>query len=514
MNEETMYDKQRYSLLQNGMIRFLIVGVFIIGSMIPVAGYAQSPCATDHNIAGKRILDSASGAVVLEMDTTCQTSDEAPVTVDVQQPQLNNVPRSGTTTLMSRDPENKQFSMGTLNPSISATGQYVLFNTFIPGTPEGQVYVRDQSTDTTKLISVSADGEPGNGLSDLARITPNGRYVVFSSFADNLVADDTNGANDIFLYDGRQESIQRVNVASDGTESNGFSTFFPSVSADGRYIVFNSDADNLVPDDTNESNDVFIRDRVFRTTQRVSTAQDGSAAGGVSVSISSSGRFIAYVSSSDDVVADDTNGAADAFVYDRITKRTELVSVASDGTQAELPSGVSPRTLVFDVEMSPDGRYVVFSSKADNLVENDTNDQTDVFLHDRTRNTTERVSITADGDEGNAASAYAAVSLGGRYIVFHSNASNLVANDANAQTDVFVRDRVEGTTTRMSVDSGGAESNGASGLITQRDDTFSFITAEPGIDWLGRTTVFESSATNLVTDDTNEHADIFGSTMQ
>lgn len=509
MKFESGHHKMASSTLRIWMSGLLIVGVFLGSSMIPVAGYAQSTCESDHSVIGKRTLDTATNTVVVGMDDECQMIDDVDEAVDIQLSRSESIRSPGTTSLISRSPDNQQFSVGALNPAVSATGRYVTFNTFIPGTPEGQVYVRDQSTNRTELISVNADGQPGNGISDLARTTPDGRYVVFSSLADNLVPDDTNGAGDIFLYDRQRNSVERVNVASDGTESNGFSTLYPSVSTDGRYVVFNTDADNLAPNDFNLSEDVFLRDRVRGTTERISTAQDGSAAGGVAVSMSPDGRYIAYISSSGDLVANDTNGARDAFVYDRRTQRTELVSIASDGTQAEVPPRVSPLTLVFDAEISPDGRYVVFSSKADNLVANDTNGQTDVFVHDRTRRTTERVSLASDGSEGNAASAYAALSFGGRYVVFHSSADNLVTNDTNGQTDVFVHDRTQRTTKRVSVAADGTGGNRASGLITQREDTFFFIISEPGIDWLGRTTAFESSASNLVPDDTNEQADIF-----
>src|SRR5947207_7980736 len=259
------------------------------------------------------------------------------------------------------------------------------------------------------------------------------------------------------------QTTERVSVVSGGTEGNNAS-LGSALSADGRFVAFDSSATDLVAADTNGVSDVFVHDRQTGTTERVSVASDGAQGNGSSglvtfafpPALSADGRFVAFVSFATNLVASDTNGATDVFVHDRQTGTTERVSVASDGTEGNAASA--------GATLSADGRFVAFHSAATDLVAGDTNGTTDVFVHDRQTGITERVSVASDGTEGNKASSYPALSADGRFVAFDSDATNLVAGDTNGTTDVFVHDRQTGTTERVSVPSGGrTQGNGKSG---------------------------------------------------
>ncbi len=224
-----------------------------------------------------------------------------------------------------------------------------------------------------ELVSKRADGTKGNNHSDYPAISADGRYIVFTSDANNLVLEDTNNREDIFLKDITTGAIQRVNVAADGTQGNS-SAVDPSISADGRYVVFESGANNLVVGDTNSSKDVFLKDVVTGDIQLVSIAADGTQGSGFYPSISADGRYVAFGSYSSNLVPEDTNSGWDVFLKDIITGAIQRVNVAADGTQAN--AGASGENL----SISADGNYVVFDSNASNLVVGDTNGTTDIFL--------------------------------------------------------------------------------------------------------------------------------------
>jgi Tol biopolymer transport system component len=315
-------------------------------------------------------------------------------------------------------------------------------------------------------VSVASDGTQGNAPSGFSALSADGRFVAFVSRASNLVPLDGNRLGDIFVRDRQTGTTERVSVTSAGTEGNGSSGDFffyvsvPALSADGRFVAFASGASNLVAGDTNDEADIFVHDRQTGTIERVSVASDGTQGGspvfGSLVStLSADGRFVAFASDATNLVAGDTSGQIDVFVHDRETGATERVSVASDGTQQDSGS-LTP------VALSADGRFVAFQSDATNLVGDDTNGKFDVFVHDRLTGATERVSVASDGTEGNGASASFALSADGRFVAFASSATNLVAGDTNGVPDVFVRDRLTGTTERVSVTSDGAEGTGGS----------------------------------------------------
>jgi Tol biopolymer transport system component len=374
--------------------------------------------------------------------------------------------------------------------SISADGRYVAFlsaaTNLVAGDTNGSwdIFVRDRETGTTERVSVATGGGEGNSDSSDPSMTPDGRYVAFRSYASNLVAGDTNGQQDIFVRDRVGGTTERVSVATGGGEVNS-SSFFPSISADGRYVVFES------------GGIVFVRDRVAGTTEVVSVALDGGPADGQAPAISADGRYVSFFSSAANLVSGDTNGDNDIFVRDLGAPgvpagTTQLVTVATDGTQAN--SGLQTRSFI-----SADGRYVAFSTFASNLVAGDTNGHLDGFVHDRITGITERVSVATGGGQGDYDTSVTAFSADGRFVVMMSGAGTLVNGDTNNQSDIFVHDRLTGMTERVSVPSGGGEANDTSGIGIHT----------PSISADGRYVVFASSATNLVAGDTNGKYDVF-----
>jgi len=231
--------------------------------------------------------------------------------------------------------------------------------------------------------------------------------------------------------------LTRVSVDSNGAQANGGS-YRDRISADGRYVAFVSDATNLIPDDTNNAEDVFVKDRQTGATTRVSVAsQTGAQAnnGSGTPAISGDGRFVAFYSDASNLVSGDTNGIGDIFVHDRQTGVTTRVSVDSSGNEA------NGQNSDYYLAISGDGRYVAFPSDATNLVSGDTNNVTDIFVHDCQTGQTRRVSVASDGTEANGRSYFGMdISDDGRYVVFSSFATNLVAGDTNGTRDIFVHD--------------------------------------------------------------------------
>jgi Tol biopolymer transport system component len=366
----------------------------------------------------------------------------------------------------------------------------------------------------TERVSVRTDGSQGTGDSGAwgrPAINVGGRFVAFESFATNLVWDDTNNASDIFLRDRGLGTTNRVSLSNGGSQANGFS-FQPVISGDGRYVAFDSDATNLVPGDTNAASDVFVRDRQAGSTIRVSVASDGAQASGASFqpAISSDGRYVAFYSEAANLVVGDTNGVDDVFVRDRDTDGDGTFDEggAVSTTRVSTGSGGQANGLSGSPAISGDGQYVTFVSEASNLVADDTNNFCDtdgdtalddncpdVFVRNRQAGTTQRVSVDSANGQGNSSSYAPAISWEGRFVTFTSAATNLVAGDTNAATDIFLRDRLGGTTERVSLASGGSQSNGPSSVSGLSSD--------------GRYAVFQSEASNLVTGDTNGSGDIF-----
>jgi Tol biopolymer transport system component len=385
------------------------------------------------------------------------------------------------------------------SPAISQNGRFVVFSSFASNLVAGDtnnsydVFVRDRWTGTTERVSVSSSGVEGNADSGgsnapVVSISADGRYVAFASLASNLVANDMNGVRDVFIRDRQSGTTERL-LGFLGSQMPDAGYNLPTMSADGRYVAFESDATLIVLGDTNMVTDAFVADRQNHTVELVSVATDGTQGNFASGNprISADGRYVALESYASNLDATDTNGFKDVFVRDRQSGTTEIVSLTSGGAAGDDDS--------FDPAISADGRFVSFSSDATNLVAGDTNADMDVFVHDRRTGTTERVSVLTGGAQGNSFSWVPAISADGRFVAFDSYASNLVAGDTNGCHDIFVRDRQSGTTERVSVATGGGQGNNQS--------YFPSISAD------GRYVAFESNATNLVPGDTNGFGDVF-----
>jgi hypothetical protein len=406
---------------------------------------------------------------------------------------------NGVTERVSLGSAGRQGNCGSNAPSMSSNSLLIAFQSCASNLVDGDsrrfqdVLVRDRRTGRTELLSVGLNGRAGNGDSANPVISHDGRFVVFDSFAANLVLGDTNGASDVFIRDRQRHKTSRVSISSAGTQGDDGSGG-SVISANARFVAFTSNAMNLVPDDFHPSNDVFVRDLQTGITERVSVGLRGAQPNGESnggsghVGISDDGRFIAFFSTATNLIADDRNDQQDAFVFDRATKTTTRVSLGINDQQANNESRDS-------IDISGNGRFVVFASDASNLVPNDTNGISDIFVYDLKRHKTARISIGNNEQQANNSSGLPAITKDGRFVGFASSASNLVRGDTNEAQDFFVRDRRNRVTRRVSVASGGRQANMYSYSGDISDD--------------GRTVTFASDASNLVKGDTNSAVDVF-----
>jgi Tol biopolymer transport system component len=382
-----------------------------------------------------------------------------------------------------------------IRPTISADGRFVAFEAdtaLTEGDFNGKrdIFVRDRVIGFTIVVSLSVDSEYVDGDSYDAEISGNGRYVVFTSDATNLVPDDDNGLADVFRYDMLEQTVVRVSVGP-GTEQGESASTEGSISHDGRFVVFTTESANFDQFDTNGVADVYLRDVENETTVRLSTPDAMSSSNGPSTgaSISDDGTTVVFESAASDLVAGvDGNGAADVYVW--TGEALELVSTTALGFAGNGSS--------YGARINGDGSRVVFTTMATDLAP-DGNPSEDVMLRDRETDTTTKVSVTTDDQDANGPSFEASLSADGRYISFLSLATNLVPNDTNDDRDVFVVDTATDDLIRASVSSDGAQAEPASPWMVFAAD----LSAD------GRYVAFDSSAPNLVDDDTNDKVDIF-----
>ncbi len=341
----------------------------------------------------------------------------------------------------------------------------------------------------TFRASVDSAGQAANCWNVRAAVDDFGD-VLFESCASNLVPGDTNGFNDVFFHSRTAWTTERVNVSSSGAEANAGASY-PSLSADGRFVVFSSFASNLVAGDTNGHADIFVRDRSAGTTERVSLSSAGAEGDddANTTAISPDGRWVAFTSFATNF-APVSGGFVQLFLHDRQSGTTELLSVSPSGACADGDSEVDPGAF------STNGRWLTFWSSGTNLVPGDTNGFADVFVRDLWSGTTELVSVDPAGGPGDADSYYQTISGDGRFVAFHSLATNLVAGDANGWSDIFLRDRTSGVTELVSVSSSLAQGDLDSVGV-------------PCVSADGRYVAFFGGADNLVVPDLNNDMDIF-----
>ena len=362
---------------------------------------------------------------------------------------------------------------------LSRDARYAVFiasdSGLVAGDTNGELdlFVRDREAGVTRRVSVGVGGQPANGRTFGARITPDGRYVVFESTASNLVANDstpndgsTYAGADVFVRDLQTGVTELVSVAPNGQQPNDRS-LAASISDDGRHVLFYGTG-------TNVTRGLFLRDRHLGTTSRIATgAQDRLL---TDPALSGDGRYVAFVSGDPNLVPNDTNGVPDVYVRDRQSGAIERVSLMPDGGQST-EGGSLPA-------LSADGRYVVFEMRE--------GANANIFVRDRWADATRRVSVTPTGAVPNRSSSRASISDDGRFVVFESHSSNLVPGDTNANVDVFRRDLVAGVTELVSRTRDGEAASGFAG----------------GVSPDGRFAGFYTFA-RIVADDTDAEADAY-----
>jgi Tol biopolymer transport system component len=376
---------------------------------------------------------------------------------------------------------------------FSANGRYVAW-----GSLDG-AWLRDRRRRTLRLVSLSSTDKPVRDAASGVDVSADGRYVTFSTSSPRVVPGDTNEtcfseeegielecepASDVFLRDRRRGTTERVSLTATGEQADRGESFDAAVSADGRYVAFTSSAPNLVPGDTNDAPDVFLRDRSGGTTVRISAAPGGDETGGGGSSLDAmtpDARYVLFSSGASNLVEGDSNGQGDVFLFDRTSGTTTLVSLGNRDQQGDKESAFG--------DISDDGRRVVFRSEATNLVSGDTNGTTDIYLRDVRAGRTARVSVRRRRnandrrDTFNGESLKPVISADGRWAAFESFSSQLVARDRNDHLDVFVRDLDRRVTRLVSVSRRGRQGNSYS--------------ASPGLSAHGSFVAFESAATNL-----------------
>ena len=387
-------------------------------------------------------------------------------------------------------------------PSVSYDGHMVAFHSdatnmvMAPGNGWFQIYRRDLYEQTTEIMSINAQGEVGNADSTNPSISSDGQEIAFQSWAQNLVPDDTFFTHDVFLRERHTHEIILISVASDGTRGNGNSSE-PAMAGDGRLIAFTSRADNLVANDLNEASDIFVHERYLGRTRRVSVSSAGVEGDGPSSSpeVSPDGRYVVFVSGAENLVNYDGNGREDVFLHDLESRQTTMI------TFSVLPKMLGGQ--IHAPSISIFGYYATFSSSLSNLVAGDQNGMWDSFVWAMPPlGNLRRASVTSGGIAANGTTFHTSICTLWRFIAFSSDANNLSTEDDNDVFNVFVHDQIRGRTSLVSVGMDGQPANGDSnGLSTY-----------PGTRWMsahGRFVAFNSLADNLVPDDDNEIMDLF-----
>lgn len=377
--------------------------------------------------------------------------------------------------------------------SLSADGRYVLFSSngsnLVSGDSNGvfDLFVRDREFGSVERVSVGPAGVQGNGASGGGSMSSDARFVAFISSAANFIVGDFNSASDIFLRDRVSGITILVSKNPNGVPANGDSDM-PAISGNGNRVVFSSQASDF-GGDTNGVPDYFVYSRLTGAISRINPDLSTEGSGGFSKpSLNQDGQYVAFDSFASSLIVGDTNGALDVFRRDLQFGTNRRVSISSDGGESNGGGSASP-------SINADGVLIVFGSAALNLVTGDTNGVADIILRNLALSATERVSLGAGSVQANGNSFNPTINADGRFVAFESEASNLVSEDSNGVSDIFVRDRISGVTHRVSIGVGEVQGNAASYKP--------FISAD------GRFVAFESDASNLVSGDSNGERDIF-----
>ena len=380
--------------------------------------------------------------------------------------------------LISVDSSEVQADEFSRNASISDDGRYVAFESPATNLVSGDtnatrdIFLRDRTPGTTIRASVSHLGAELVDQSNNPVISGNGQYILFESQDVNVVSGvDANGDTDIYMYDIDLETVELISSDSLGNRGD-LGSSRPATTSDGRYVVFSSEASNLIADDTNNMPDIFLKDLQDGSMERVSLGDGGIESNGecLDPSISSNARYVTFQCDSTNLVAG-VSGIRAIYLYDRQTEEVILVSSATDET---IPNSDSSQAIV-----SGDGRMVIFFSSASNLVSGDNNGFTDLFLKDTFTGLTERLNNNVAGVEGDAqvTGGLADLTQDGRYVVYSSDATNLIDDDTNGFTDVFFskisdNDGIVDTEEEAGPNAGDADDDGYSDSMEHDTSTF------------------------------------------
>jgi uncharacterized repeat protein (TIGR01451 family) len=419
---------------------------------------------------------------------------------------LKNV-TNGVMTLISINTNGVVGNDASEAPKISADGRWVAFESsasdLVPGDTNsyGDIFLRDTVLGITRVVTVNSNGTgSANSGSYDPEITPDGRFIVFESYASNLAANDTNGfLNDIFIRDMSNSAPELITVNGAGNGSANNYSYDPSMSDDGRFVAFETYANNLGPTDSGFTLDVYVRDRLTGSNILCSPNMSGNGGGnGESFDpiVTGNGRYVIFESVASDLVAGDTNNTTDIFAYDTVNRTLQLVSANMSGVPG---NGLSFLNSTYLSCASSDGRYVVFQSRANDLVANDSNGSTrDIFVRDLVAGTTTLISVNCNGSgSGNDESYDPTISADGRFVAFESYALDLAPGEfVLYEENVFRRDLLTGATELVS-----RNRNLTGGGIYS--SYYAVISADGG------GVAFNSYAYDLVNEDLNDTDDVF-----
>lgn len=383
----------------------------------------------------KRSVSQNGRFVAFESDQKLVATDDSSTISDIY---VRNR-KTGKTQIVSVPSGTKEGGGSAFAPEISADGRFVVFEggseTLVPFDSNNavDVFVHDRKTGKTKRVSLSSSGTQADDGGFQPSISPNGRYVAFTSVSDDLVSGDSNGLTDIFVHDRETGKTRRVSVDSSGAESNG-SSERPSVADDGT-VAFSSGADNLVGGDGNSLYDIFVHNLKTGETERVSVASGGAEgdSSSLSAAISRNGNVVAFKSAATTFVAGTSGVYEEIWVHFMSGGKTKLITKGMGGAPSDGSSSMHGGALSYN------GRYVAFTSYATNLVAGDTNGLSDMFWYDRKTGKMKRISVTFDGSQLDQGVLEGAVSGDGRYVAFDTAATNVLGNELGNDNTVFIR---------------------------------------------------------------------------
>ncbi len=365
-------------------------------------------------------------------------------------------------------------------PAVSDDGRWFAYSSnatnIVPGDTNGKLdlFLYDRVSGTNELVTRGLDGAPANERVGGERISNDGRFVTFYSEASNLVPDDTDGLDNVFVWDRDTKEITRL---------PGADALWPDISADGRYVTYSTTA-ALAPEDHDELVDIYVYDRAQQQAVLVTKTLSGGPAGGFDSTISDDGRYVAFMSDSRELTSEPVGASRNVFLRDLRAGTTTLVSTPPNGAS----NGISHTPAI-----SGDGRFVAFGSASSTLVPGDANNDTDIFLWERDTREITLVSATPDGRAADGFSADGRVSADGSYVTFWSTAADLSGQTAEGWTHAYLFDRRTKRNRAIGVPTAGTEGGGEG--------------AEVSAD--GRVVGFLSSSGDLVPGDRNGHRDTF-----